>query len=283
MYTEMLTNVCLYGKTANIKKIALIGSRNGLNVTRPKEKLRTFDDGKLSKLLSAGLLDLAEIHKFDGNESNDEDDWSWRIRFAAISGLVKLSRSCQSDQSLEGMGTVVWNMLMIRHSQERDERVMEAFRVGQVDAQLECEMQKTLKLHSLNFRLAAGLASNYLPPLQPPIQPVKRKQRPKAELPKPAESPRKGPNRPSLRQELLLATALREPQVSLNDRTDLDLKRIVEDQWRKELQEEMEEEERKKQEELEKKQKELEEEQKEIANRKEEKFKKSSVKDQGGG
>ncbi|XP_071826622.1 uncharacterized protein [Apostichopus japonicus] len=274
VFTETLTNICLYGKNANIKKFALIGNRTGLNVTQPKKAGEVSEHAGVTKLKSAGLLDLAEI-KVSKQKDEDVDDWSWRVRYAAISGLVKISRSCQNDQSMEGMSNVVWNMLMIRHSKERDERVMEAFRVGQVDAQLECEMQKGLTNHSLHFKFAAGLASNYLPPLEPPVQPAKRKPKAKAEISKPKESPRRSPARPSLRQELQLATALPEPQISFYSRKDLDLKRIVEDQWRKELQEEMEAEEKQKQEELEKKQREIEKEQLEIAEKKEEKLGKS--------
>ena len=58
-------------------------------------------------------------------------DWSWRIRYAAILGLVKITR-CSQDTLHEGLRTVAWNALMRCHTKERDERVLEAFRVGQV-------------------------------------------------------------------------------------------------------------------------------------------------------
>lgn len=52
---------------------------------------------------------------------------------------------------MEGMSNVVWNMLMIRHSKERDERVMEAFRVGQVSlysiSMISCGKALKLTMH----------------------------------------------------------------------------------------------------------------------------------------
>lgn len=61
VFTETLTNICLYGKNANIKKFALIGNRTGLNVTQPKKAGEVSEHAGVTKLKSAGLLDLAEI------------------------------------------------------------------------------------------------------------------------------------------------------------------------------------------------------------------------------
>ena len=60
------------------------------------------------------------------------NDWSWRIRYAAIQGLVKICRCCTADSTKEGMRTVAWNSLLRAHSLERDSRVLESLKVGQV-------------------------------------------------------------------------------------------------------------------------------------------------------
>lgn len=60
------------------------------------------------------------------------NDWSWRIRFGAIQSLVKICRSLASDKSREGMRTAAWNSLLRAHSMEKDDRVLEALKVGQV-------------------------------------------------------------------------------------------------------------------------------------------------------
>ena len=60
------------------------------------------------------------------------NDWSWRVRYAAMQGLVKLCRCCAGDSTKEGLRTVAWNTLVHVHSRERDLRVLEALKVGQV-------------------------------------------------------------------------------------------------------------------------------------------------------
>ncbi|PIK33156.1 hypothetical protein BSL78_30032 [Apostichopus japonicus] len=232
VFTETLTNICLYGKNANIKKFALIGNRTGLNVTQPKKAGEVSEQTGVTKLKSAGLLDLAEIKVSKQKDAEDVDDWSWRVRYAAISGLVKISRSCQNDQSMEGMSNVVWNMLMIRHSKERDERVMEAFRVGHPPNANQRRKQKFLNPKNHH----AGVLHNLL----------------------------------TTRITTSNSTARTSDQLLQQERSRFE--RIVEDQWRKELQEEMEAEEKQKQEELEKNQREIEKEQLEIAEKKEEKI-----------
>eukprot|EP00058_Branchiostoma_floridae_P020043 XP_002605533.1 hypothetical protein BRAFLDRAFT_104100 [Branchiostoma floridae] len=69
-------------------------------------------------------------------------------------------------------------------------------------------------------------------------------------------------------EDILLHVATYEPPVDYNTRTSFDLRRIVEDQWRKELQEKEEEEEKQRQKELEEQQKEEIREQKEREERK---------------
>ncbi|XP_063953312.1 uncharacterized protein LOC129255534 isoform X1 [Lytechinus pictus] len=268
-YTDLMSHLCLHGNTSNIQKRALVGDRKPDYRSAP-----TVTSQKLNGLESAGLLDMAEYENPPEDDLGLTEDWSWRVRYAAILALVKLSRCLEGDTNREGLRTTAWNFLMIRHSKERDDRVMEAFRVGQVDAHLEKEMQKCPSKHSLNGRLAAGLASTYLPPLAPVVQQPKKPQLKKVELPKPMEPIRKGPNRLSLRQELQVATALQDqqPQVGLYSRTNMDLKRIVEDQWRKELQEHLEDEEKEKREYLEEQQANLEIREREVAEIRSSKF-----------
>lgn len=59
-------------------------------------------------------------------------DWSWRIRFAAVQGLVRVSRHCHGDSNKDGMCSAAWNLLMRHHSTEKDMRVLEALKLAQV-------------------------------------------------------------------------------------------------------------------------------------------------------
>ena len=55
------------------------------------------------------------------------------MRYSAIQGLVKVCRCCAGDQTKDGLHTVAWNTLIRAHSIERDIRVLEALKVGQVE------------------------------------------------------------------------------------------------------------------------------------------------------
>ncbi|KAL5013066.1 hypothetical protein ScPMuIL_011617 [Solemya velum] len=124
---------------------------------------------------------------------------------------------------------------------------------------------------TVSSMIAGGLSSMYLPPLPPPVeimpQPKKVLGSPRVTTTQPFKGKTKS-IRTSLKEEIDLATALYEPPVGFKKRTSYDLHRIVEDQWRKELQQRMEEEEDERQKELVEKQNEIEKKQQEIAEKK---------------
>lgn len=270
-YTDILAEICLYGTNANIQKIALMGIN--------KEVSEPFKRGYTSvPLVSAGLLDLAFFHATNEVRDGGPNDWSWRIRFGAIQSLVKICRCLAVDKTREGMRTAAWNSLLRAHSMEKDDRVLEALKVGQVHTDLESLLNKPSisNPNRIGGMIAGGLSNIYLPPLPPPVNPYVPPARKSSPPPKvqPTSSRQKKPNRTSLKEEIQLATALYEPPVGINTRVSFDLRRIVEDQWRKELQAELEKEEKERQKEIEIKQKEEEDRQKELEERRAQKLQK---------
>ncbi|CAG2201917.1 CENPE [Mytilus edulis] len=270
-FTDTLAEICLYGSNANIQKIALMGINK--DVSEP------FKRGYSSvPLVSAGLLDLAFFHATNEVRDGGPNDWSWRIRFGAIQSLVKICRSLASDKAREGMRTAAWNSLLRAHSMEKDDRVLEALKVGQVHTDLESLLNKPTLCNPgrLGGMIAGGLSNIYLPPLPPAVNPYVPSARKSSPPPKVQQvSPRqKKPNRTTLKEEIQLATALYEPPVGVNTRLSFDLRRIVEDQWRKELQLDLEKEEKGRQKEIEINQKEEEDRQKELEERRAQKLQK---------
>ncbi|XP_076071017.1 transmembrane protein 232-like isoform X2 [Mytilus galloprovincialis] len=270
-FTDTLAEICLYGSNANIQKIALMGINK--DVSEP------FKRGYSSvPLVSAGLLDLAFFHATNEVRDGGPNDWSWRIRFGAIQSLVKICRSLASDKAREGMRTAAWNSLLRAHSMEKDDRVLEALKVGQVHTDLESLLNKPTLCNPgrLGGMIAGGLSNIYLPPLPPAVNPYVPSARKSSPPPKVQQvSPRqKKPNRTTLKEEIQLATALYEPPVGVNTRLSFDLRRIVEDQWRKELQLDLEKEEKGRQKEIEINQKEEEDRQKELEERRTQKLQK---------
>lgn len=253
-YTDMLADICIYGNNATIQKTALIGSM--IQTTEPGHHTVTANH-----LLSSGLLDLTSFHALNESADGGPNDWSWRIRYGAIQALVKVVRSLTDDKARRGLCTAAWHSLMRAQSAEKDGRVLEALKVGQVHTNIQGILGKVGAevQASIGGRIAAGLSSIYLPPLPAIVDMTPRPHTRQSSREKPQVShraPDRRPLRTSLKEEIDLAMSLYEPPVNFNTRTSFDLRRIVEDQWRKDMQKQLEEEEEDKRREQARKQKE---------------------------
>ncbi|KAK3577758.1 hypothetical protein CHS0354_017457 [Potamilus streckersoni] len=275
-YTNILADICLHGNSSHIQKRALMG--NNRDLSDPFKRVYPS-----VPLQSAGLLDLAFFKPIIEANDGGHNDWSWRIRFGAIQSMVQICRCLANDKSREGIRTAAWNVLVKAHSVEKDDRVLEALKVGQVHTDIKSILNKEIEtpLHTIGTKIAEGLSAIYLPPLPPPVEynaSPPRKKTPRKVQPTQREQPQepgKKPLRTSLKEEIQLATALYEPPVSYNTRMSFDLHRIVEDQWRKDLQAELDRQEVERKKDLERKQKEFEELETLNADNKAKKFQKS--------
>ncbi|KAL9963663.1 hypothetical protein ACROYT_G027190 [Oculina patagonica] len=240
LYTDCMTSVCMNGQSSIIQKTALLGSEANQKVTVYGKRNAMSREG-------LGLLDLLKLRfPLEQDQMLARKDWSWRVRFAAVQGLVRICRQSTGDSTKDGIRGVAWNQLMRHHSQERDVRVLEAWKLAQIESVLDNKLPSLDAFDSLFPSWAASnLSAVLLPPL-PPVVPPSSRSRPRARstpLNKPAPAVKKGPKRPSLRQEILLATAAREPQADYRSRMNHDLMLVIEDQWRKQLHEEQKQEE----------------------------------------
>ncbi|XP_005105470.1 transmembrane protein 232 [Aplysia californica] len=281
MYTEVLAGVVLYGNTANIQKHALVGSNIDVENIHRRSYNNSISGIGSSQLSSAGLLDLAFFKPKNETKDGGPNDWSWRIRYGAIQSLVKICRSLQGDTTREGLRSAAWNTLLRANSMERDSRVLEALKVGQVHTDADSYLGPAVREHptSLGIHIAGGLSVIYLPPIPPPATASPSKKTPPRPRPKPQFSTMTKtagvkPLRTSLKQEIELATALYEQAPDYNTRKSFDLRRIMEDQWRKELQAKLEEEEEEELKALKEKQEKEEQRQRETNEAKANKFKK---------
>lgn len=71
-----------------------------------------------------------EYHLFDF--SDPAHDWSWRIRYTAVQGLVQICGHLAGNKMCDGLYNIAWRSLLEANSFESDERVLEALKVGQV-------------------------------------------------------------------------------------------------------------------------------------------------------
>ena len=62
------------------------------------------------------------------------NDWSWRIRYTALRALVRLCQGTKSDPNKEGIHAMAYTTLQRAQATEKDNRVLEALKVGQVSS-----------------------------------------------------------------------------------------------------------------------------------------------------
>ncbi|XP_041916280.1 transmembrane protein 232 isoform X1 [Alosa sapidissima] len=253
VYCSALADICLQSKSAEIQKVALAGQ-----ASQPGHR----DAG--------GLLSLLKLSEQEGN---------WRLRYSAVQAVARVCRDAEG-----GLRNAAWLALQEQLSHEQDQRVHTAMTLSEAwvvavktptqpdgawsppssPAVLPCE-------HLISSRLAHFLSHLYLPatPHEPSIHsqlysaPEKRihprsksrgdralSERSRVKTPVPVipkvESGRQTPR-----------SSQKQAHVDFVSRTDTDLMKVIEDQWQKELQIKIAEEEEIEKEEMAKHQKEV--------------------------
>lgn len=252
-YTTLLGDIVLCAKTSLIQKRALLGMNTDITsrsvLMDPHQccpffpNKKAIDDDCLG--CSVGLLDLTFFQSSYDIMVDSENNWSWKVRFAAIQNLIRICDSLATDSTKEGLQTASWGILHQANIMEQDPRVLEALRVGYVQSHLNTftRCHTSPFLGSLGSHLANGLVQIYLSD-------------PGDKFPKVGTLIRGGAtgnkvtnegikrnskersfkkHRTTLREEILCRSMWHVTPMSYNVRTTFHLRRLVEDQWRKEL------------------------------------------------
>ncbi|XP_013914930.1 PREDICTED: transmembrane protein 232 [Thamnophis sirtalis] len=233
IYTNILKEICLHGINADLQKTAFLGFCDCGKEHNDKELRGT----NFSDLLNFCL------------PSDDYNDPFWVIRYGVIYNLVILRSELLGDVNREGLRNAVWRILQKQKGAEKDSRVLDAAKVAQVEAKGQINTSFSLKDPSnstyllssqcIGWRVTTALCHHFLPPIGPNI--------PLSHLPerKPVLLPHqklervvteKKTKRLSLREELLQAGVPKYPYPDYLTRTDMELRRIINAQWRRELQ-----------------------------------------------
>ncbi|XP_039615351.1 transmembrane protein 232 isoform X2 [Polypterus senegalus] len=268
VYSTTLTEICLNGCSSEIQKTALVGKR-------PCTQKNDLNQSGLLWLLNWKSL------------PNVNEEKTWYIRYSAVYCLELLCQRLQGDTTREGLRNAAWKSLQSHLSKEKDCRVLEATELVKaeisvpktsffnVNAKPPSSSDHSRPSQHVSWRVADMLSRLFFPPADPHlivlIRPKKQMSPPRAPLSKQPAVKRKV-TRLSLSQEILLAEAAHEPLPTFNQKTECDLMKMIDDQWKKELHITMEEEALKEKEELEEKQKNEEECLKSIMRRREEKL-----------
>ncbi|KAM8961505.1 LOW QUALITY PROTEIN: transmembrane protein 232 [Pelodytes ibericus] len=272
-YSMVLGDICLHGTTSEIQKYALIGfqDENTLHIEIKEASLH-------------GLLNFKAPQT-----SEDCDQIKWIIPYCAVYNLVKICHELLGDTSRDGLRNTTWKALDRHRRSEKDVRILHAIKIaeaevnGPADPFIGPSAKVSATPLSLAFcqyvgcRLASALSQCFLPPVVPHIPvPKKSVQKMPAKLPVRKANHMEKQVRLSLRQELLLDEPYVSPHPHFVTRTKMDLQKVIEDQWGKELRIRIEEDEEIMKKEQQEKQKKEEEQFQKIMEKREQKLKKTS-------
>ncbi|KAM4709362.1 transmembrane protein 232 [Discoglossus pictus] len=274
-YITVLADICLHGSTSEIQKHAFIGFQDG-NSSPTEQK-------------EASLHGLLFFNS--GQMKNEDYQTMWVIPYGAVYNLVKVCHELHWDVNRDGLRNAIWKALYKHGSTESDLRIIEAVKVAEAEVNgptnpfISTSAKASSGSVSLAFsqhlgqRLANALSHCFLPPIEPyihlPRKPVMR-QLPR-KLPELKEnSLEKTVTRLSIRQERVPAETSFNPHPQFITRTSMDLKKVIEDQWSKELQIRVKQDEEMLNMEQKEKQKKDEERLKEIMKKREQKLNKTS-------
>ncbi|XP_068103471.1 transmembrane protein 232 isoform X2 [Hyperolius riggenbachi] len=269
VYSMVLADICLHGSTSDIQKYSFIGLSS------------ESSDASLNSLLHFKSPDV----------SDSKDLLVWIIPYCAVYNLVKICHDLERDESRDGLRNAIQNALYTHKCIQGDTRVLDAEKIAEAEVNgptnpfINTSSKSPAAHESLAFfqhlgsRLASALAEQFLPPVVPYV-PTPRKATHNRALKKVSHvtkhSMQKKASRPSLRQELMLDKEGAPPPLDIITRTSKNLRKVIEDQWEKELKIRLELEEEELEKEQQEKTKQEEEHFRDIMKKREEKLKKTS-------
>ncbi|XP_078488089.1 transmembrane protein 232-like [Ciona intestinalis] len=234
-YSQILADICLNAGTTDIMKVALLGKWQDADVT-------TFRAGAANPCVeSCALVDMLEYRgaqpRGDIVEHMKKVDWTWKLRYGALSAISKLIHALQGNEMKHGLRSAAWSlMLAVQESPVSESRVLEAIRVAQVEfVNININNNPTTSVWK---RIAESLSEIYLlpPPPPPPASRIGRVGPRNTPSPRKPQTPRSVKiSRPTIKEELLIHTSVENTNPEFNTRTSLDLNRVIADQWRKEV------------------------------------------------
>ncbi|KAG9487947.1 hypothetical protein GDO78_007645 [Eleutherodactylus coqui] len=272
IYTMVLADICLHGTTSEIQKHAFIGfqSKNTWNTESTDASLY-------------GLL------HFNPPTTSDSKQLQWIIHYCTVYNLAKICHELQWDDNRDGLRNAIHEAIDKWKSLQNDARVLDAERLAEaevngptnpfVNAKTPSAPESLPFFQYAGCRLARALSQQLLPPVVPyiptPRKPFQR-QVPRNIYDITEHCTEKKTSCPSTRQEYQHQGPSVTPALNFFTRTSMDLQKVIEDQWAKELQIILKTDEEEKEKEEQEKQRKKEEQFKEIMRKREQKLKKTS-------
>uniref|UniRef100_G1SXI3 Transmembrane protein 232 n=1 Tax=Oryctolagus cuniculus TaxID=9986 RepID=G1SXI3_RABIT len=246
IYTTILSEICLYASTSDLRKTALIGfcdcknSRKSiLLMDKPEEE---------PELRGTSVLSLLEY--FSSKISDNCDQVIWRGYYSIVYNLVKMSWELQGDEEQDGFRNVIWQTLQKTKECEKDVRIQNAIRVAQAelndltdpftryDAKVASDVGEEVFSKYLGWRIANTLSSLFFPCVDTQIPPLEKSLTKWDQMKCPKkrqESMKKRVLRFIVREHPSMAELPMFPYPNFFTKEDEELAKIIDYHWQEEL------------------------------------------------
>ncbi|CAF2008331.1 unnamed protein product [Rotaria magnacalcarata] len=262
---ECLTSICIGTTQAVIKRTVLFGvetsSDNILAFANDSQLLVSEQKAFTETSTTRGnddnvcLMHMLNCRIIDeqGKVKNDEDDQSWRIRYMGLLCMSQVYKHLQTEPRHKTISNLLWMFIHEYEKRERDDRILEALKVGRFDDDIIQTLKSDIadnQLGTIYNNIAQRLADGLLPdPTPTDLRSAKVKANKKPSFRKgqflptshtqdryrlsiPSVPPSRGEKKPIQIKNVI--------ENNINDvfkRKEQVLKSIVVDQYRKELEE----------------------------------------------
>ncbi|CAH2297172.1 Hypothetical predicted protein [Pelobates cultripes] len=230
-FSMVLSDICLHGTTSEIQKYAFTGFQD-----------ESTDNTDIKEASLHGMLNV-------DMEQEARDQTKWIIHYCAVYNLAKICHELLGDSSRDGLRNAIWRALYKHRNNKKDGSTLHAVKLAEAEvngpenpfisgsAKTSSPCMSLAFCQYVGYRLASALTQKFLPPAVPYI-PVQRKPVPKLHLKTPVwkeHAMKRKPEELSLRNDFSFNEQVSSTHPHFVTRTNLNLWKVIEDQWRKEV------------------------------------------------
>ncbi|XP_006876873.1 PREDICTED: transmembrane protein 232-like, partial [Chrysochloris asiatica] len=244
IYITILTEICLYAATSDLRKTAFIGF---CNCKSSEKNIYTKSEEK-PILREASFLGLLKY--FSSEISENCNHVIWTGYYGLVYNLVRLSWELRGDEEEDGLRNIIWQILQKTRHSEKDERIHIAIKIAQAElndttdpftsygTKVSSNVGDETSSKYIGWRIANTLSKLFFPSIDarafPLMKPATKRDQMKYQKKK--EEPTK--------KKVLCITVREHPSKSelpmfpypdLFTRVDKELARIVDHHWQEEL------------------------------------------------
>lgn len=138
---DCLTSICINAEQTAIKRMALFGSETSSDniiayakdVSTYEAERKTNNETSTSRIQDE-LVCLMQVvqYRMKKDPDTEDEDQSWRIRYTGLLCMSQIHRHFQKEGRHKTLNNLIWMFIDVFSKNERDDRVIEALKVGRV-------------------------------------------------------------------------------------------------------------------------------------------------------